>query len=65
MRSALYWAEYIFSSFGTYRMAMERVISYFLTDVEILNASEDETEKWKSFMDDTLGIKTVVQNSPA
>jgi hypothetical protein len=24
--------------FGTYRMAMERVISYFLTDVEVLNA---------------------------
>src|ERR1019366_5606834 len=62
MRSALYWSEYIFSMFGTYRMAMERVISYFLTDVQILNTSEDETEKWQSFFNDVLDIKTVIQN---
>ena len=43
-------------------MAMERVISYFLTDVQILNTSEDETEKWQSFFNDVLDIKTVIQN---
>ncbi len=62
MRSALYWCEYVFSMFGTYRMAMERVISYFLTDVEILDASDDETEKWESFLNDTLDVKSSVQN---
>lgn len=62
IRSALYWCEYVFSLFGTYRMAMERVISYFLTDVEILDTSEDETEKWEAFLSDTIDIKTVVQN---
>ena len=63
MRSALYWCEYVFSMFGTYRMAMERVISYFLTDTEIVDASDDETEKWDAFLNDTLDVKTVIQNS--
>lgn len=63
MRSALYWCEYIFSMFGTYRMAMERVISYFLTDFEILKASDQETEKWTSFLGDVIDAKSVVQNS--
>lgn len=63
MRSALYWCEYVFSMFGTYRMAMERVISYFLTDTEILDASDDETEKWDAFLNDTLDVKTIVQNN--
>lgn len=62
MRSALYWCEYVFSMFGTYRMAMERVISYFLTDTDILDASDDETEKWDAFLNDTLDVKTVIQN---
>jgi len=62
MRSAMYWCEYVFSMFGTYRMAMERVISYFLTDVDIRNASEDETEKWDNFLNKTLDCKTIVQN---
>lgn len=62
MRSALYWAEYIYSIFGTYRMAMERVISYFLTEVDVLNASDDEADKWKSYTKDVLGIMTVLQS---
>jgi len=62
MRSALYWCEYIYSIFGAYRMAMERVISYFLTDVEILDASEDEEEKWTEFMNNTVDVLTVTQN---
>jgi len=61
-RSALYWCEYVFSMFGTYRMAMERIISYFLTDISILNASEDEEEKWKSFLGDIVDAKSVIQN---
>jgi hypothetical protein len=63
MRSALYWSEYVYSMFGTYRMAMERVLSYFLTEVEILNSSEDETEKWKSFLSDIIDVKSVIQNN--
>lgn len=62
LRSALYWSEYIFSMFGTYRMAMERVISYFITDVEILDTSDDETEKWNAFLDETLDVKSIMHN---
>jgi hypothetical protein len=61
MRAALYWCEYIFNLFGTYRMAMERVISYFLTEVQFLDCSEDEREKWHDFSDDTLDVLSVVQ----
>jgi hypothetical protein len=62
MRSALYWCEYVFSMFGTYRMAMERVVSYFITDVDIIDTSDDETEKWTAFLDDTLDVKTLIQH---
>lgn len=62
MKSALYWCEYIFSMFGTYRMAMERVISYFITDTDILDTSDDESEKWEAFLNDTLDVKTILQN---
>jgi hypothetical protein len=54
--------EYIFGLFGTYRMAMERVISYFLTDVDLLDTSDDEEDKWESFLNETLNIKTVMQS---
>lgn len=62
-RSVLYWCEHVFSTFGSYRMAMERVISYFLTDVELTDTSDDETEKWETFLNDTLDVKTVVQSA--
>lgn len=62
MRSALYWSEYVYSTMGTYRMAMERVISYFLTDLEMMDLSEDEKDKWEPFLDDTLDIITTCQN---
>ena len=62
MRSALEWSEYIYMTNGTYRMAMERIISYFITDIEIGEASDDEKEKWTEFLTDTLDIYTVLQN---
>lgn len=63
MRSALYWSEFIFSLFGTYRMAMERVLSYFLTDIDILNTADDTKQKWESFYKDVLGVIGVLQNN--
>lgn len=53
-RSVMHWCEHVYSMFGTYSMAMDRVISYFLTDIDILNASEDEKDKWTDFHDNTL-----------
>ena len=59
--------EFIFQQNGMYRMAVERTISYFLTDVELGSADprkqlgEDEKERWDSFLHDTIGIKEVIQ----
>lgn len=64
MRNALHWCEYIFSLFGTYRMAMERILSYFLTDVEVGGdkVSDDEKDKWEEFLTDTLDVLTLLQS---
>jgi hypothetical protein len=63
MRTALYWSEYIYSLFGTYRMAMERVVSYFLTDVDVLHTSSEVVDKWKESFEGPLDIKSVLQDS--
>lgn len=58
MRNALYWCEYIWSAtFGTYRTAMQRIIGYFLTDIEILRTSESERKKWTEYLEDHLAVK--------
>ena len=68
IRTALQWCEYIFQSNGTYRQAMERIISYFLTDLEIGSADsnkalgEDEKEKWEAFLEEQLGMLGHMQN---
>ncbi len=64
MRNALQWSEYIYMSHGTYRMAMERIVSYFLTDIEFGggDASDEEKDKWMDFMQHTLNIFGVLQD---
>ena len=54
---ALRWCEYIFMAQGTYRQAIDRVLSYFITDIDISDAGDDEKERWQSFLDETLNIK--------
>ena len=50
MKSALWWSEYIWSIMGTYRMAMERIVSYFITDLEIGgDASDEEKQKYEEY----------------
>lgn len=58
-RNVLYWMEYVYSLFGTYAAARERVNSYFLTDVEFGRASDDETEKWQQLFNDQLDVISV------
>ena len=43
MKSALWWSEYIWTVQGTYRMAMERIVSYFITDLEIDGNRDNRT----------------------
>ncbi len=63
---ALRWAEFLLLSQGTYREALSRVISYFITNVHIgpgtgsKRIGHEEREKYEVFLEDTLGIKSVL-----
>jgi len=60
MAYALRWCEFVFMANGTYRQAVDRVLSYFITDLEIADAGDDDKEKWKTFLDETLDVKNVL-----
>lgn len=51
-RNILLWCQNLFSNNGTVRMTMDRVVSYFLTDIDIGAVTaqdymdDDEKEKW-------------------
>lgn len=62
---ALRWCEYIANANGPYREAINRVVSYFITDVEVGDLGEntigrEEKEKYRVFLEDTLGIKNTL-----
>ncbi len=66
-KNVLDWCEFIFMSNGTYRMAMERIISYFLTDIEIGSPGDDtigddEKEKYSTYLKESLDGLTVLQS---
>lgn len=67
MTSALQWCEYVVQSQDTYRMATERVIAYFLTDVELgaMNSGkplgDDEKEKWDQLLNERVRILCKIQ----
>ncbi len=57
MKSALWWSEYIWTIQGTYRMAMERIVSYFITEIELSGeASDEEKEKYTDFLTKQLDV---------
>jgi hypothetical protein len=49
------WAEFVWVSWGVYRTAAQRVVRYFLTKIEIVDASDNEKEKFDEFLE-KLGI---------
>jgi len=61
-KNALQWSEFIWQSHATYREACTRVISYFLTDVEIRSLDpdqpigDDEREQWQTLFSETFRI---------
>ena len=68
IKTALQWCEYIFQSNGTYRQAMERIISYFLTDLEVgstdpnKSLGDDEKEKWEEFLSKQVDMLGSIQD---
>jgi hypothetical protein len=67
IQAALRWCEFIMNCNGLYRQAIDRVVSYFLTDVEIGDDGKnelgrEEKDKYQEFFDNTLGIKNVLHS---
>lgn len=67
IQAALRWCEFIMNCNGLYRQAIDRVVSYFLTDVEIVDfgdsaLSGEEKEKYQEFFEQTLGIKNTLHS---
>lgn len=71
IQDALRWCEFIMSVNGPYRSAISRVISYFITEVEITTSGggdgedrigREEKQKYLDFLNDTLGINSVLRN---
>ena len=66
IQSALRWCEYILTANGMYRQAIDRVVSYFITDVEIKDTKDndvgrEEKDKYQTFLEETLGIKNTLR----
>jgi hypothetical protein len=64
---ALRWSEYIANANGPYREALNRAVSYFITDVEISDLGEntigrEEKEKYRVFLEESVGIKNVLHS---
>ncbi len=69
IQDALRWCEYVVMANGPYRAAIARIISYFITDIEITavggsvgkhKLGREEKQKYTDFLNDTLGIKNVL-----
>jgi len=46
---------------GVYRSAVDRIVSYFITEVEIDGTDRDGKEKYMDFLNDTLGIHALLR----
>lgn len=61
MEDILRWSESLWHRNGTYAMASQRVVSYFLTKVDITDASEDEKKKYIDFLENQLKVMTELE----
>jgi hypothetical protein len=56
------WCEYIYLTHGTYRSASRRVVRYFLTELVLEGASDDEREKYEDFLNNKLKLMRVLSD---
>lgn len=54
------WCEYVWLTYGTYRTAVQNVVRYFLTTIELTEASDDEKEKYEDFLYNHLDIMNIL-----
>lgn len=52
--------EVIYTLNGIYSQAAERIVSYFITEVDITGVSTEEQDRWKFILNEILGINNVL-----
>jgi len=60
MTDALRWGDRVFERLPIYRSAVERIVSYFITEVQIDGDDKDEKQRAGDFLNNDLGIKSVL-----
>jgi len=68
IRDALRFCEFIFHTNSMVREAARRIISYFITDIEIQGVNgqklgDDEKQKYLTFLNGTLKIKNILHSA--
>lgn len=59
MSNALLWAERVVMKDGVYISAIRKIVSYFITDIQVEgDISEDQKKDYTEFLVDGLGIKS-------
>src|SRR5262245_35554637 len=59
---ALRWTEFIFLANGILRRALQRVVSYFITDVDVQgDIGEAEENQYKIFQHDKFGVQRILK----
>jgi hypothetical protein len=58
---ALKFCEYVVLNQGVYRAAIERILAYFITEVEIDGTDRKGKEKYKDYLYDTMGVHTLLR----
>jgi len=56
----LRWCEGMWVRNGTYSRAMKRVISYFITYVDIATTSDDDKKKYEEYLNETLNVLSLL-----
>ena len=56
----LRWCEFVWITTGTYRMASQRVVRYFLTQIELTDADDTEKKKYQEFLEDEINMMEVL-----
>lgn len=60
MTDALRWGDRVFERLPIYRSAVERIIAYFITEVQVMGDDRDQKKRAEDFLNDDLNIKSVL-----
>jgi len=62
IQDALYWCEYVALTNQTLSSALRKLVSFFVTEVEVLDVERKEAQKIKDYIYDALYIENVLNS---